>query len=164
MKHTLRCAFVALIMVLSFQCCKPIHEVITHHETITHYVDSVIRKDSICYIPVERYVDIVNQLDTLRLSTSLAEASAYLDTSMNLLKGEIHNKKGAQFQYITETETIYKDSIVYEEKPVPYEVEVVKTKNASWKVWLWAILASMGLLGMLYWHFKSKLINLFGCL
>lgn len=151
--------YLIISLMLLFSACKPIHQVIVDHVTETHYVDSIIKKDSICYIPVERYVYIVNKLDTLKLQTSLAEASAYLDTTMNLLKGEIHNKKGAQFQYIKETETIYKDSLV--EKPVPYPEYITVEKPLNKKLLTWSIFASLGLLGSLCFIFRKWIIKLF---
>lgn len=150
---------IILSLIFCLAACKPIHQVVVDHVTETHYVDSIIKKDSICYIPVEVYTDITTIPEALHLETSLAEADCWLDSCF--LKGTIRNKKGAQFQYVTETQTITKDSIVYKEKPVPYEVEVVKTKNAAWWVWVWAIMSSLILCGVLYWHFRDKIIKLF---
>lgn len=132
---------------------------ITHDEYITHVIDSVVVKDSVVVIPVETYVNMTWNYDTLSLETSLAKAEAWVDSCW--LRGSIKNKDKAQFQYIYQDKWHVKDSIVYQEKPVPYEVEKVVTKNASWKVWLWAILSSLGLIGMLYWHFRKWIYKLF---
>lgn len=130
---------------------------IIHHEYVTHYVDSVITKDSICYIPVERYVDVANKLDTLHLATTLAAASAYFDTTSNMLKGEIHNIKGIQYQYITNTETIYKDSLVNVEVPVYVEhTEYIKRPLNTFSITLNIILISLVVLCAVLWWYKKK--------
>lgn len=143
--------------MLFFSGCKPQHQVIVEHVTKTKFVDSLVIRDSVVTVPVERYVDIVNQLDTLKLETSLAKASTYFDTTNMLLRGEIHNKKGAQFKYIKETETIYKDSIV--DKPVPYPVEVIVKSPMNKKLLIWSIISTLGLLGTLWFTFRKKIIK-----
>ena len=147
-----------IIFTLFLVGCKPIHQVIVDHVTETHYVDSIVKKDSICYIPVEVYTDITTIPEALHLETSLAEADCWLDSCF--LKGTIRNKKGAQFQYIKETETIYKDSIV--EKPVPYQ-EYIEVKNPvnSKLVW-WLVGVSIGCLALLWWTFRKPIMKLFG--
>lgn len=106
-------------------------------ETIINYKDSTIvhTVDSIVYTPIYEVKDIVNQLDTLHLETDLAAAQAYLDTSLNLLKGSIKNKKEQQVKYIYKDRIQYRDSIQIKEVPV----EVVKEKiirKAPWYNWI----------------------------
>jgi hypothetical protein len=62
------------------------------------------------------------------LKTSLAESKSWLDTNSLYLVGEIRNLKAIQVKYVEVDKWHTKDSLVYVEKPVPYEVEVVKTK------------------------------------
>ena len=114
-----------------------------------HYVqkDSTILKivDSIRYIPVERYVDIVHTYDTLKLETSLAQAEAFVDTTTHTLKGKIENKKGVEKcvkiveKYVEKCDTIY--------VKVPVTVEVVKEKkvvpNFFWGTLVYAVLVSL---------------------
>ena len=97
-----------------------------------HYMqkDSTILKivDSVKYIPVERYVDIVRSYDTLKLETSLASSTAYVDTTTHTLKGKIENKKGVEKcvkiveKYVEKCDTIFvKVPVTVEvEKPVKY--------------------------------------------
>lgn len=145
-----------IIFTLFLVGCKPIHQVVVDHVTETHYVDSIIKKDSICYIPVEVYTDITTIPDSLHLETSLAEADCWLDSCF--LKGTIRNKKGAQFQYIKETETIYRDSIV--DRPVPYPVEVMVEKPLNNKLLIWSIISSIGCLALLVWVFRKPIMKL----
>ena len=88
----------------------------------TNYIDSVRYIDSI--IPVERYVDIVRDYDTLILETSQAKAQCWVDSIF--LKGTIENKKVIHYKYIDKWHTIINDSIVYKDK-IDY-VEVIKYK------------------------------------
>ena len=116
-----------------------------------HYVqkDSTILKivDSIRYIPVERYVDIVHTYDTLKLETSLAQAEAFVDTTTHTLKGKIENKKGVEKcvkiveKYVEKCDTIY--------VKVPVTVEVVKEKKVVPK-WCWYLLEFVALVALVY--------------
>lgn len=151
--------YILLIFISLVTACKPVQTVIEHHETVTHYVDSVRYIDSTVLIPQEYFYNVAWPYDTLHLETSLAEASCWVDSLM--LRGEMRNKKVAQTHVIHETETIYHDSLVYVDKPVPYDV-VKEVKNpVNWRILLWAILSSLGLCGVLYLHFRGRIYKLF---
>lgn len=89
----------------------------------------IIYKDSVRYIdsviPIERYVDIVRDYDTLTLETSQAKAQCWVDSIF--LKGMIENKKVINYKYIDRWHTITNDSIVYKDK-IDY-VETIKYKK-----------------------------------
>lgn len=134
---------------------------VTVKEEIHHiYRDSTILniQDSIKVIPVERYVDIVPSYDTLHLQTSLAEATAFVDTSKHQLKGEIKNKK--EFEQKTRIEYVYKTQIdsVYIKEPVPYEV--IKQVVPKWCWWLLGINIGM-IVALILWILK-KYFKIFG--
>ena len=100
----------------------------------TEYVrDTVILKaDTVKVdVPVEVQVNIVPQLDTLRMETSVAEAEAYLDTLTQTLKGQLKNKKT---ELKKEIQTVEKTKFV--ERKVEVPVEVVKWKNRI-PHWVW---------------------------
>jgi len=158
MKQAFRSTLITLLMVLSFQCCKPVHEVITHHEYITHVKDSIVTRDSVVLIPQETYTNIAWKYDTLHLETSLATATAWVDSLW--LRGTMKNKQAASFHH--ETETIVRDSIVYEKIPEPYPVEVMVEKPLNGKLLVWAILSSIGCLALLWWTFRKPIMKLFG--
>lgn len=115
------CIFFFFIIFLFTQCKSASEVIVGHQETVVHYVDSVIVRDSIVEIPREVYYNVAWDYDTLHLETSLAEANAWIDSIF--LRGEIHNKKNftQKTEYIENI--VYKDSIVEKEVPVPYEVE-----------------------------------------
>lgn len=150
----------ATILLVS-PSCKPVQTVIQKEEIVYTYRDSINVRDSVVTIPVERYVDLVREYDTLKLSTSLASAEAWLDTTNSCLRGSIWNKNSYTYEKEVIDHYITKDSIVYKEKPVPYEV-VKEVKNpVNWKLVLWGILATLSLCGVLYWHFRDKIRKLF---
>ena len=98
----------------------------------TEYVrDTVILKaDTVkLTIPVEKIVEVVPAMDTLRMETSVAEAEAYLDTLTQTLKGQLKNKKT---ELKKEIQTIEKTKFVEHKVEVPVPFEVVKTKVPRW--------------------------------
>ena len=141
-----------ILLLLFAISCKPVHEVVTHHEYITHTIDSVIYHDSTVVIPHETYTNIAWNYDTLNLETSLAKAQCWVDSIW--LRGNISNKQQVIYKYIEVGKV--RDSIVYEKVPEPYPVEVVKTKNAAWPIWLWAILSTLGLVGLVVLWIRKK--------
>lgn len=144
------------ILLLAMFSCKPIHEVVTHHEYITHTIDSVIYHDSTVVVPHETYTNIAWNYDTLNLETSLAKAQCWVDSIW--LRGNISNKQQVIYKYI-EVEKV-RDSIVYEKVPEPYPVvEYVKNpvnKNILW----WAISVSIGLIVALVFILRKPIIKL----
>ena len=100
---------------------------------IEHVRDTVILKaDTVrMAIPVEKIVEVVPAMDTLRMETSVARAMAYADTATGTLKGKIENKPYEQKKEIQQTEKIRTV-----EKRVEVPVEVVKWKNRI-PHWVW---------------------------
>ena len=104
----------------------------------TEYIkDTVkIKADTVkVEVPKEVVINVVPELDTLRMETSVAEAEAYLDTLTQTLKGQIKNKK-TELQ--KEIQTIEKTKFVERKVEVPVPYEVVKTKVPRWA---WVLLA-----------------------
>lgn len=100
----------------------------------TEYVrDTVILKaDTVrLTIPVEKIVEVVPAMDTLRMETSVAEAEAYLDTLTQTLKGQLKNKKT---ELKKEIQTIEKTKFVERKVEVPVEVLKWKYRIPHW-VW-----------------------------
>lgn len=151
---------VIFLLFLLTGCRGPRPVIVQSHEEVkVNYIDSVIYKDSVTYIPKEFYYNVAWPFDSLTLETSQAKAVCWVDSLF--LRGFIENKNVVKTKIIEKTEVITNDSIVYVEKPVPYPVEVVKTKNAAWWVWLWSILSSLVNFGLLWVIFREKIIKLF---
>lgn len=100
---------------------------------IEHVRDTVILKaDTVrMTIPVEKIVEVVPAMDTLRMETSVAKAMAYADTATGTLKGKIENKPYQQKKEIQHTEKIRTV-----EKRVEVPVEVLKWKYRI-PHWVW---------------------------
>lgn len=124
--------FISAILILgSCSCFKHIPK-----EEIRYVLkDSTVTvfRDSVLFIPVERVVDVVLPYDTLKMETSLASSTAYVDTATHTLKGTLENKKGAEFKY--KERNVYKEhrDTIYIKEPF----EVIKEKNVTprWAYW-----------------------------
>lgn len=142
-----------LVIVSSFVICifgcGSIKQVPITNNTETIYKDSLILRDSTRYIdsiiyvsiPREKVMDIISQIDTSYLETSVAQSVAYVDTTSLMIVHSLENKDTVlkekivyKDRYITKTNTIYRDSIIVKE--VPVEVEVVKTTYPKTYWWL----------------------------
>ena len=121
---------------------------------IEHVRDTVILKaDTVrMTIPVEKIVEVVPAMDTLRMETSIARAMAYADTATGTLKGKIENKPYEQKKEIQHTEKIRTV-----EKRVEVPVEVVKWKYRI-PHWVWYSLGfNLLFLFVLFLRIKIKL-------
>ena len=143
---------IIFLILLLFVSCSTIKYVPVKGEDIYH--TEYITKDSIVYTPVEVIKEVVPELDTLYMETSIAKAKAYLDTNLNTLKGEMKNKK----EIIYRDKIVYRDSIVIQKQEVPVEVEVVKKVIPGWCWWLLVIniLVAIGFAIRLYFRFRLK--------
>jgi hypothetical protein len=84
--------------------------------------DSIVYRDTTIYIPQEKIVEVTPRLDTLRMEIETAVAKAYLDTDMQLLRGELKSKRATQKNFIERIEIRERTDTVYVERPQPYEV------------------------------------------
>lgn len=107
---------------------------------VVHQVDSVV------YIPKEVIKDIVPVYDTLKMSTSMAEAEAYVDTTTHTLKGSLNNKQGTttKIKYVDRIQ--YRDSIQIKEVPIPVKVD----KEVKIHPWYERILWVMSAIGLIF--------------
>lgn len=148
---------VYLILFLFLISCSTIKEIPVQKETIEKIVvkDSLIYRDSIVYIPQERIVEIVPQLDTLFMEIETAESKAYLDTTNMLLKGELKSKKKETVKYQTVIE--YRDRIdtVYIKEPQPYEV--IKKERYIPTIFWWSLIGNIIVLCYLLFRLYVKI-------
>lgn len=144
MKNTLKSFILIFIILLTslscFSSCGSLKQVPVTNNSSVIFKDSLIIRDStrfidsIIYVPVprEKVMEIISQIDTSFLETSIAESQAYVDTNSLMIVHSLENKDTVlkerivyKDKYITETRIVYKDSI--QVKEIPVEVEVVKT-------------------------------------
>ena len=148
---------ILFLILLLFVSCSTIKYVPIKGEDIYH--TEYITKDSIVYTPVEVIKEVVPELDTLYMETTVAKAKAYLDTNLNILKGEMKNKK----EIIYKDKIVYRDSIIIQKQEVPVEVEVEKkvVPNWCWLLLVINILTSIVFAIRLYFRFRLKQTKLF---
>lgn len=137
----LRHGVVFVLLILAG--CKTIQYVpVTHTEYIT-VRDSVAIHDTTIQYRLEREYIERYATDTLFLDTRYSEFVAYTDTTVGKLSGKAWNKeKIVEIPTQWKEHIVYRDSIVYQEKPYP--VEVVKEVRHTPKFWKF-----FGLIGML---------------
>jgi len=136
----------AIILLGSCSCFKHIPK-----EEIRYVLkDSTVTvfRDSVLFIPVERVVDVVLPYDTLKMETSLASSTAYVDTATHTLKGTLENKKGVEKHHKIEYKYIEKRDTTFIKVPV----EVIKEKKVHYKYekWLWFI----SMIALVYFGYK----------
>ena len=124
----------AWVAILACSCGTPKYITIKEKEYIKDTV--LIKADTVKVdIPVEVKVNVVPELDTLKMETSVAESTAYLDTLTQTLKGTLKNKKT---ELKKEIQVVEKTKYVEHKVEVPVPYEVVKTKTP---LWAWIILS-----------------------
>ena len=130
---------IMLTSLLSLVSCSTVKYVPISDSENIHKVDSTIiqYRDTTIFVevPVEVVKEVVPQLDTLYMETSLSHSTSYLDTTTRTLKGELKNKIEPieKIVYLPSKEHIvYRDSIITKE--VPVEVQVEKKHIPEW-VW-----------------------------
>lgn len=145
-----------IIFAVMLLGCGQIRQIPVQTQTIVNYRDSLVIRDSVRLIslPVESEKDYSRYPDTLYLETSLAGAKTWLDTSTNVLRGEIHNKPVAKLPVPVKEHTVYRDSLVYKEVPVEV-VKEVKT-HYGYEKWLWGYVVVSLLVIALYILLKKK--------
>ena len=142
----------AWVAILACSCGTPKYITVKEKEYIKDTV--LIKADTVKVdIPVEVKVNVVPELDTLKMETSVAEAEAYLDTLTQTLKGTLKNKKT---ELKKEIQVVEKTKYVEHKVEVPVPYEVVKKKTPRWAWWLLAIDACLlvGFLLSLWFKFR----------
>ena len=146
----------AIIAALLVTSCGPTKLVPVEAETREKIEirDSIVYRDTFIYIPQERIVEVVPQLDTLRMDIEQAKAKAYLDTDLMLLRGTLESKRATQKEYIERIEYRERTDTVYIERPQPYEVP--KPYIATW-CWWSLIINIVGVLMLIFFlYLKLK--------
>lgn len=145
---------ILILLLIILSSCGVQRKVVVENRIEYTYLDSLRIRDSVVVIPKERIVDIVPVYDTLVLETSKAEAKAYVDTSLHVLKGQIQNKTGIEYKYVEKEKTVYRDSLVIKE--IPVEVEKVIKTHYPYEKFLWMyVIITLGLFGLWLWR-KSR--------
>lgn len=138
----------AAIISLVFSACSPrIIQIPVETIKEVHVRDSVYFRDTLVRVELEkaRISDFVDPSDTLVLQTDLARSTAFIDTTRNVLRGTIENTKPYVEKNVPVKEKIvYRDSLVYQDRPYPVEVE----KPVKYVPWIVKVLAWLGGISM----------------
>jgi hypothetical protein len=152
LSYPLLVIFFLLPLVFS---CKTVYIPVAEKEYVT-VRDSVYLRDTTVQYKVEKeYVkDYTGLLDTLRMETSYAASTAYVDTTRGTLVGEIKNKENVINVPVQVKEKVtVRDSIVYKEVPVEVE-KIVKTHYPYEKwLWIWLVFSLLGLGLFVYFRY-----------
>lgn len=139
-----------LVWLLFFSCSTPKYITVKETEVIKDTVK--IKADTVrVEIPKEVIVNVVPKFDTLKMETSIAESTAYLDTLTNTLKGSLKNKKT---ELRKEIQTVEKIKYVEHKVEVPVPYEVVKTKVPRWAWVLLLINITVVVSFLIRWKFR----------
>lgn len=150
--------FSTLFLLVFFAGCKVQYVPI---ETIkeVHTIDSVYLRDTTIQYRIEKeYIrDFTDLLDTLRMETAYSNFVAWVDTSEVKLSGTARNKSENVINIpvqVKEKVTV-RDSIVYQDRPVPVEVEkVVHPVYEKW-LWGWLVFSLLAFFAFLFCKFKK---------
>lgn len=110
-------------------------------QPVVQYRDSVVVRDSVVttYLQKEVIHDVVAPYDTLKMSTTYADAQAYVDTSTHTLCGSITQRDDIPVKF----KTMYIDRFIIRDSliPVPFKVEVEKeVVVAKYNAFFWLML------------------------
>jgi hypothetical protein len=145
-------------LLVFFAGCKVQYVPVEHTEYVT-VRDSVYLRDTTIQYRIEKeYVrDYTGLLDTLDMETSYASARAWVDTSKAVLAGEIKNKENViNIPVQVKEKVTVRDSIVYQDRPVPVEVEKVVHPGYEKWLWAWLVFSLLGLALFVYFRFICR--------
>lgn len=127
------------LLCLTAASCRTVQYVPVKGDTVVEYRDSVVtRLDTLTiYRTVtEKVRDYTGLLDTLRLETAGAKATAYVDTTSNTLRGSLEDKD-VPLEVVVPVKEEYhgRDSVSVQQVPVKVEIiREVKVVPRFWRV------------------------------
>lgn len=145
-----------IILAVATNSCGTIKEV------PVQTVEKIVQRDSLIYVndtvtievPKEVVREVLPDIDTSYLSTSLAQSTAYLDTTERRLHHTLTQK--GQLEAVLDTVVVveYVDRYLTKEVPVTVEIETVKYRRDAlfWVMVAW-VLISLGV--MVYKLYKK---------
>lgn len=129
-------------LVAMFTGCSTLKEVPVQTVEKIEYRDSLVYVHDTLTIPIpyEKIVEVVPEIDTSYLETSVAKSTAYLDTAKRKLHHTLEQKGSIKYIHDTVHVVEYVDRVY--EKEVPVEVEVIKYKRDAlfWVLVGWTLL------------------------
>lgn len=140
--------FYIITLLFCLTACRGPREVVeTKYET--KYIDSLVLRDSVVVVPKEVYTNVAWNYDTLHLSTSLAEASCWVDSLW--LRGSITNKDKVVYKYIDRWHDRVRDTVIYETKTEYVDKPVYVKNPTNTGLVIWTVLSGIGIIAFIVW-------------
>ena len=139
----------------SFSCTKKIYvPVETTKYVAVHDTTYLHRTDTLVKVPDVSISDYINIADTLRLEAPYATSTAWVDTTLGMLKGRLVQGGKMPVQIVEKERLVVKDSVVVKE--VPVEVyEKVPYVPLFWRVC--SVIGILAVAALCFWlFFKIK--------
>lgn len=135
------CALVIGLGILS-NSCSAIKEIPVNTVERVEYRDSLIYiKDTVTVeVPHQVVKEIIPELDTSYLSTSLAGSVAYLDTTNRKIHHTLEQKGTVQTVVDTLVEIQYVDRYIEREQPIEVVITKYKYDSLFWILLAWTVL------------------------
>ncbi len=125
------------LLSLVFTGCKTIQYVpVEKTEYVSvHDTTYLHRTDTLVQVPQASIADFIDIADTLKLTGTHSSATAWVDTTHNVLAGKLVQGGKLPVQIVERERVVYRDSITTKEIPVPVEVEkIVKVVPLFYKI------------------------------
>lgn len=135
--------------------CSPIKQIPIEIQEKIIYRDSLVYLTDTITVEVPKMVvkEILPEIDTSYLETSLASSMAYLDTNKRQLHHTLEQKGKVHVKYDTIVSIQYVDRFI--EKEVPIITEVEKEVAPKW-IW-WSVIANVIVLCFIAFRIYIKL-------
>lgn len=142
----------AALLCLTAASCKTIQyvpvekvvEVAVHDTTVLHRTDTLVQ------VPEVSISDFIDLKDTLIMRGSVSEARAWVDSTAMVLKGRLVQTGKIPVQIVEKERVVYRDSLVKQDIPVPFEVE----KRVPYVPFFWKLFSVIGILAVAYLAFR----------
>ena len=127
--------FTLSLLFMGCASTKSVVEVPVKDKEIIEYRDTTIYLEKIVEVPVpiEKVVEVASKLDTLFMETSVAKSKAWVDTTNNVLRGNIENKKTALKGKVDTCFVVeYIDRVIEKEIAVEVPIEKPYIPKVAW--------------------------------
>lgn len=150
MKHLKYTALIFSALILA--SCKTIQylpvkeyvEIAVHDTTVLHRTDTLVQ------VPEVSISDFIDLKDTLIIRGTLSESRSWVDSTAMVLKGRLVQTGKIPVQIVEKERAVYRDSLVKQEIPVPFEVE----KRVPYVPFFWKLFSVIGILALAYLAFR----------
>ena len=145
-------SILAILLALLVASCKTIQyvPVETIKEVKVHDTTYLHRTDTLVQVPEVSISDFIDLKDTLIMRGTLSESRSWVDSTAMVLKGRLVQTGKIPVQIVEKERVVYRDSLVKQEIPVPFEVE----KRVPYVPFFWKLFSVIGILALAYLAFR----------